>query len=196
MSPDAGVEITEEERPYLNDIDADFSAFQRLHNYKNVVHLDKVTMLDTVRQMLYDVKAYQAAHKGADPDNYMKVAYWVHWLVKVKPLYLVNGDGPWEEIAKKHKNYYESNLHSVNEHFAVAVALGMLDIKPMQVTKAMQNRLVATLYRGNADRDHLALTFQLLYESVANGKADKKLTKNELAKIIETAQKLKAQLDQ
>lgn len=176
MSPGAGVPASDAERAHVENIQAEFEAFRQRNKY-NDVNIDSVTALDVARHLMDSLNSHHAFH-GEAADKYAQAAYWVYWLVKVKPAYLRHGNLPLEDIDEKYASYRESGYNSVNENFAFGVALDILEIDPDAIEDELRERFIDALYRCNPDPWHLALTLELLFgRAAAMRRADEEAAK-------------------
>jgi hypothetical protein len=165
MNTDVDRKVEDKEREYVDNVRAEFEAFRKRKGYQDV-ELDTVTTLDAVRKFRGSMKGYKASHEGRDADRFQQVAYYVSWLVKVKPAYLCHGNLPLEEIDARYDKYYESGYNTINEHFAFGAALNMLEIKPGEVDNETQGSFVEMLYHGNLDPIALALTLRMMFGTI------------------------------
>jgi hypothetical protein len=131
---------------------------------ETVVDIDSPTTLDAVQSWARSLDAHQKAH-GGQANMYVQAALLVCHIVKTKPIFFASGGRPLKTVAGECAEYFERRFAEINEHFAFIVALNLLGIEPDQVGDALRERIVDMLYESHLDPGHLALTFEMLYDS-------------------------------
>jgi len=165
MNTHVGKKINDLERSHLLKVRQAFLEFVRVGEYEGV-GIDTISALDTVRKLLGSLESYRKAN-GRNESIFEQAAFRVYWMVKIKPLYLLHGNITVGEIEKDHPEYFDGKYNAINENFAFGQALDMLDVEPTEVGDDMRERFIDTLYNGNLDPAHLALSLKLLFDIVA-----------------------------
>ena len=165
---------TPEDNAFVEKLRNVFNAFRTKGSYgvrhdpantsiKTVVDIDSPTTLDAVQSWVHSINECQKANHLA--DRYLQAALLVCHIVKTKPIFFAFGGQPLKQVVDECAEYFERRFAEINEHFAFVVGLNLLGIEPDQIGEDTRKRIIEILYQSPLDPAHLALTFEMLYNS-------------------------------
>jgi len=164
-------EISEKTKKYYKQISGGFDKFKKLNQYANKTQLDKITLLDLVKEWDSSRDRYADCYKHID-FKYKEIALLMCLIVKTKPIYFQLGNADPFNVDEE---FWRKKYNAVNELFAFYMCAAMLGFDPeIDVETELKDRFVYMLYRFDVNAEHLFMTLELLYNYVRHDKVVKK----------------------